>query len=90
MGELRRNPRTSIEVKIEVTMTDGNVELVNTQNLSSSGLFFEISPSKMPTMGDILWVKISGAMADGDQAPLNRVKVIRITDDGVGVKFVDL
>jgi len=88
MSERRTNPRTNLEVSVEVTWPDGEVDLVRTLDLSSSGLFLLLAEDKRPPIGTKLWVRISGALPDGEKPPMTRVEVRRITDQGVGTCFI--
>ena len=87
MSDQRGDPRTKIAVQVEVTFPDGSVEILTTQDISHSGMFIHKQEHAL-TVGDKLYVRISGHLGDGDEAPLNRVEIVRVDDVGMGVRFI--
>lgn len=87
--EKRRHVRIEVPMPVEVTHPAlGTVELV-TADLSDSGVFLKCAPEQCPELGDEITIKVKGGvLGGGDEPPLVPARVVRVTDEGMGVEFL--
>lgn len=87
MSEKRRSQRVAMCVSVEVTTPEGDIQVLSTRDLSDGGLFLEGIDTHALGLGEELTLKVSVAL-QGDAAPIVKARVVRETDDGVGVCFI--
>ncbi|MDH5443975.1 MAG: PilZ domain-containing protein [Gammaproteobacteria bacterium] len=85
----RSDNRLDICLKVLVTYTDGNQYSLCTQNMSTTGLFLEVGDGDMPfpKLGSTITVQVSSELGMPD-APEVKATVVRITDEGFGIMFL--
>ncbi len=90
MSEERRR-HVRIEVPMPVLVTHhalGTIELV-TADICDNGVFLKAEPSQCPPVGDEVTLQLKGGLlGDGEEPPLVRAQVVRITENGMGVEFL--
>ena len=90
MRENRRDERYPITVEVEV-MIPGfwkkRKRIMRTRDMSSSGVFLERGAQPCPPVGTALEVRISGPVG-GEESPVVRARVVRVTQDGMAVVFM--
>ena len=88
MQDNRKFERFALSVKVEVTFSDGGKTIVDIKDVSSGGVFLHMPGKPMPPLGSELLLKLAG-LADIDESSTVRARVVRITDEGAGVEFLD-
>jgi hypothetical protein len=90
MGAERRQ-HVRIEVPMPVLLTHhalGTNELV-TVDICDNGIFLKAEPDQCPTVGDEVTLQLkSGILGDGEEPPLVKARVVRVTEDGIGIQFL--
>ncbi len=84
--EQRRHFRITTNFMVKITDATGNTFTSEVRDYSESGLFVLTEVPPMPPLGEIVKVQVQGLM---DDAPIRDMKVIRLTGDGVGLKFCE-
>lgn len=90
MGAERRQ-HVRIEVPMPVLLTHpalGTNELI-TVDICDNGIFLKAEPSQCPAVGDEVTLQLkSGVLGDGEEPPQVRARVVRVTEDGMGIQFI--
>jgi hypothetical protein len=90
MGEERRQ-HMRIEVPMPVLVTHhalGTYELI-TVDICDNGIFLKAEPDQCPAVGDEVTLQLkSGILGDGEEPPLVRARVVRVTEAGMGIQFL--
>lgn len=88
-ADKRRRRRIKVPVPVLVTHhTLGSAEFV-TLDISDTGLFVKAPSHQCLPIGDEITLRIkSGILADGDDPPPIRAKVVHVTENGMGVEFL--
>lgn len=86
--ERRRFPRLPFTVEVEVQEPNGCKRLVETRDLGHGGLLLALD-CDVPPVGTEISLRIAGNLGDGIEPPLVRARVVRVTDAGVAVQFLD-
>ncbi len=84
----RSNIRHPIEVAIRLIDGDGVEREVVSGNVSDCGLYVTITVESRPDIDSIVEVQVMAPMGDGSEAPVNRARVTRHDDNGVGLQFI--
>lgn len=90
MGEeKRRHVRIEVPMPVEVTHPEqGTVELI-TADLCESGVFLKADPAQCPAVGEEVTLKVKGGvLGGGEEPPLVKARVVRVTAEGMGVEFL--
>jgi hypothetical protein len=86
--EKRRHERFPVSVEVEVSGPGLDAMLVPTQDLSEGGVFLRLPRGHCPPVGTVIQVRVNRAPEDGDAPPTVAARVMRVTEDGVGVMFL--
>ncbi|MCW9023769.1 MAG: PilZ domain-containing protein [Gammaproteobacteria bacterium] len=87
MDNRRRHTRHPLEVDVKITHPDIGEKIVKTKNISDSGLFLIVEPTEMPAIGDVVQGQIQGML---DDAPVVKMKIVRVEEEGLGLQFIDI
>lgn len=87
MSEKRRYRRMAMRMSVEVTTPEGETRMLHTRDLSEGGLFLEGCDAEDLPLGQDLMLKVSVAL-QGDEAPIVKARVVRETEEGLGVCFL--
>jgi len=85
--ERRRHERKEVERKAVVTL-DGHETTVLTGDLSTGGAFLKRGSEPLPREGAEIYVDIQTDIP-GEDAMVARARVVRVTEDGIGIVFID-
>lgn len=86
-NNLRKHLRTPLKVKFKIWHDSFGELVVATRDVSDGGVFLVINHhSDMPAVGTELFGQVQDMMAD---APIVRMKVVRMEPMGVGLRFLD-
>jgi hypothetical protein len=86
MTNQRKFPRNPFVVNVKITHPDIGEKIVKTKDISEGGLFIITEPTEMPPIGEIVVGQIQGMM---ENAPIVKMKIVRINDEGVGLQFIE-
>lgn len=82
----REAVRTPFKSRILITHDEiGSVETI-TKDISDTGVFLYLNGEFYLDLGSVIKAQVVGL--PGDDAPLLELEVVRIDDEGVGLKFV--
>lgn len=83
----RKHLRTPLKVKFKIWHDSVGEMLVATRDVSDGGVFLVINQLEaIPPVGTELFGQVQGLMAD---APIVRMKVVRVEPMGVGLRFLN-
>ena len=80
MENKREHPRHPLSVDVKITHADFGEKIVKTRNISDSGLFILVEP------GEIVQGQVQG---EHDDMPVVKMKIVRMEDDGLGLRFIE-
>ncbi len=86
MENKREHPRHPVAVNVKISHPKIGEIIVKTQNLSDSGLFILVEPTKMPPVGEVVQGQVQGMLED---APVIKMKIVRTEKEGLGLQFVE-
>ncbi|MFN4262681.1 MAG: PilZ domain-containing protein [Thioalkalivibrionaceae bacterium] len=98
MEDRRRFPRLPMTVEVSVRNVDGHVHRFTCADLSGGGAFLNFNADDRPeelapfvdlSAEDELVLQVLGFLGDGASAPEVRARVVRVTEDGIAVRFDD-
>lgn len=73
---------------VEVRYEDHPPQSLTTRDLSHGGAFIVKGDAPLPPVGAIVTVKAEKPEGDGAEPPVIRARVVRKTEDGIGVQFI--
>ena len=85
--EKRQHERVEVSRKAVVSV-DGHETTVETRDLSEGGAFLKRGSSPLPTEGTELYVDIFPENPDEEQM-IARARVVRVTEEGIGIVFLE-
>jgi hypothetical protein len=88
VADQRRHERYPIDVEVEITEPAIGRVVVVTRDMSDGGVFLRLAPDQArPALGAEITLRLNHSL-DGEEPPLVRGRVVRATDDGIGVAFL--
>lgn len=84
----RSNFRYPIVVPIRLVDEHGNENEAISGNVSDCGLYITMTAGDRPDLNSIVQVQIMTPLGDGSEAPVNRARVMRSDEEGVGLQFL--
>ncbi|MFT7490540.1 MAG: hypothetical protein ACI80S_000121 [Pseudohongiellaceae bacterium] len=85
MKNNRQHIRHTICIRVKITHTSIDEIIVETKNISDGGLFVIVSPDKMPAIGTVVQGQVQGIV---EKATIVEMKIVRVANHGVGLKYV--
>jgi len=61
-------------------------KIVQTKNISDTGLFLVTEPENMPAVGEKIMGQVLGT---ADDAPVIAMEIVRTESGGIGIQFVE-
>lgn len=86
--EQRKHPRIGISVTVELEPPETKRLTLATRDISDGGVFLECLPAQQLPIGTVVRLRTSDTLANDEPAPLVRAKVVRTTEDGMGLCFL--
>lgn len=84
----RDSSRVGIVIEIKVICDDGSEYTLNSRNISDNGVFLDHEGRDLNLeMGTQVVLKVCSQLGDGEPPPV-KAEVVRVTDEGFGLKFV--
>ena len=87
-SENRKHLRIGLVVDIELTLQQGLIN-VRTRNISDGGLYLILDDIELPPIGTEVAVRLKNQLGDGEEPPVNRARVVRHENDGIGLEFLE-
>lgn len=87
--ENRKHLRIGLIVDIELTLQGNDPVTVRTRNISDGGLFLILDEVDLPDIGCEVQVRLKNQLGDGEEPPINRARVVRHENDGIGLEFLE-
>lgn len=89
--ELRKHPRRTVHLEVELGFPSGEKKTVRTQDISDGGVFLVVDKLRRPIIGEVVEVKIlNDDQNTGVIFPSNDAVVVRQEEGGIGVAFIEL
>ena len=83
----RRYVRTRLRAAVTLSHPDIGVINLHTEDISDGGAYLVADGQVLPGLGELVDIQIQGL--PGGDAPVVRMKVMRVDADGIGLEFVD-
>ena len=83
----RRYVRTRLRALVKLSHPRLGDVSAHTRDISDGGAFVLAEGQLLPALGEIVEVQVQGL--PGGDAPVVRMRVVRIDKEGVGLQFVD-
>ena len=84
----RDSNRVGIVIEIKVICDDGTEYVLNSRNISDTGVFLEYEDNKINLpMGTHVVLQVCSQLGDGDPPPV-KAEIARITKEGFGLQFL--
>ncbi len=87
MTENRRHERYAMSLEVEVSHVESGKTTLSTKDISDGGIFLYMPNQLRPAIGTVMHLKLRGLLA-GEEPPTVKVKVVRTTDEGIGLQFI--
>lgn len=85
--DLRSNPRTRLRAEVKVKHPQAGEIRSHTRDISDSGAFVFGNDNNGVALGDIVEVQVQGL--PGGDAPVVRMRIVRLDKEGMGLEFVN-
>ncbi|MEL0035770.1 MAG: PilZ domain-containing protein [Gammaproteobacteria bacterium] len=89
MSNNRRSPRLPMKLDVELVHDKIGQHYLVTKDISETGVFIKIPPEQQPDVGTFAKVKLKDNFADGEEPQTLKMRVVRHSQDGIGLEFVD-
>ncbi len=86
---LRRFPRTEIQIEVELRFLEDNARTVITRDMSEGGLFMRVSDTEHYPMGEMVSLRFKNPLDDCADTEKDGI-IVRHADDGIAVAFVEI
>lgn len=83
--DLRGNPRTRLRAEVKVNHPNAGEIQAHTRDISDSGAFVFANGHDI-AIGDVVEVQVQGL--PGGDAPVVKMRIARLDNDGMGLEFV--
>ena len=83
--DLRRCPRTRLRAEVKVNHPAVGEITSHTRDISDTGAFVLANGDQI-AIGDVVEVQVQGL--PGGDAPVVRMRIVRLDSDGMGLEFV--
>lgn len=88
MGSDQRSfARIPVPMDIEVRRDGAEMVVLETTDISNGGAFIKAEPQQCPAIGTELSLRVKGQLG-GEEPPTVQARVVRITQEGMGVEFL--
>jgi hypothetical protein len=83
----RQHSRHPIGVSIKISHESIGELMLETKDISDGGLFVVVNPLDMPPIGSIVKGQVQGM---SESPSIVEMKVIRVANNGIGLKYINL
>ena len=85
----RRSPRIPMQLEVEFHHDQTGQLYLVTKDISETGVFIKMPPDQQPEIGSLAKVRLKDNFADGEEPQQLTMRVVRSTDEGIGLEFVN-
>jgi ribosomal protein S12 len=83
----RKSIRTKLQAKVRLSHPEvGDVHL-HTSDISDGGAYILSDGNPLPEVGEVVEVQVQGI--GSGEAPVVKMRIVRIDNQGVGLEFID-
>lgn len=86
---LRRHPRTEIEVEVELRFLEDSARTVITRNMSEGGLYMRVKDTSHYPLGEMVSLHFKNPLNNFTETEKDAV-IVRVEDEGIAVAFVEM
>ncbi len=86
---LRRFPRKEVEIEVELRFLEDNARTVITRNMSEGGFFIRVNDTGHYPMGEMVSMRFKNPLNNYAETEKDGI-IVRHTDDGIAVAFVEI
>lgn len=83
----RQYSRHPIGVYIKICHEGIDDLVLETKDISDGGIFVVVNPDEMPPLGSIVKGQVQGMAED---PPIVDMEIVRTTNNGIGLKYINL
>ena len=85
----RNSNRIGLEIEIKITCQDQSEHILKSRNISDNGVFLEHDHTELSlAIGTCVVLQVCSQLGDEPPPPPVDAEVTRITNDGIGLKFI--
>lgn len=84
----RKNPRIEVPMPVTLKQPDGHSMELITADICDGGVFLKASAEECLPIGSRVTLQVRAGLLAGDDPPLVDAEVVRITENGMGLKFL--
>lgn len=89
--EKRKFERRVLQMELELATPAGDVHKAVTRDISEGGLFIDLASAQQPMIGEVVALTpLDESDPQSRQLPSRDAVVVRQTDTGIGVAFIEL
>ncbi len=86
---LRRHPRTEIEIEVELRFLEDSAHTVITRNLSEGGLYMCVKNTAHYPLGEMVSLHFKNPLNNFAETEKDAI-IVRVEDAGIAVAFVEM
>lgn len=80
--------RNKLRAEIKLSHPQVGDLTLHTGDISESGAYILAEGNELPAVGEVVAVQVQG-LGDGGSGPLVQMRVVRIDNEGIGLRFVN-
>ena len=89
MGSDKRSfARIPVPMDVEMLVAGEETLVLETVDISNGGAFIKAEPQQCPDVGTVVSLKVKGQLG-GEEPPTVEARVVRVTNEGLGVQFLE-
>lgn len=90
VGDKRDHARFALALDVRVTFEHDSF-ILKTRDISDGGVFLSIEEQALtlPPLGSRVSLQVQTPLQDDEPAPVVEGEVVRRTDDGIGIRFLE-
>lgn len=85
----RQHKRHDIHIDVTLTFQDNQDSVTRTRDISDGGMFLELDNASTYPMGEMVHIQYKNPFRDNMDTELDAI-VVRVSDDGIGIAFVEI
>lgn len=83
----RKHLRFELPVNVKLTTRDGTELVLQSHDISDSGIFLRGDSAVLPAVGEQILIKLASMVAGDEPRELTAI-VVRQNNDGIGIEFI--